>query len=194
MKTTILSIFVMVAALSFSDTTLDVSSTQAAQSTSSLGNELQSARSAIDQFLRASVAAECDSLAHCSAGLVRHRDYCPTDAHLEEYAVEYHVVPINRMANAILIWTRPCGGGNKIGQYFAIATGGEVELITDAEIGDMSFIAQGMSASDGVVSLYGSRWMPNDAHCCPSKEGTLEYDTRTKKHRFTGLTDVEPRN
>ena len=55
----------------------------------------------------------------------------------------------------------------------------------------MSFIAQQMSASDGVVSLYGSRWMPDDAHCCPSKEGTLEYDTKNKKHRFIGLKDVD---
>lgn len=159
--------------------------------TASAGDELTNARDAVDRFLKASVAAECGSLPRCSGGLVARFDQCPKDADLEEYVQEYQVVPIDSTSNAMLIWTRMCGGGNKNGQYFAISTGKGAELITDAEVGDMSFIAQQMSASDGVVSLYGSRWMPDDAHCCPSKEGTLEYDTKTKKHRFIGLRDVD---
>ncbi len=78
-----------------------------------------------------------------------------------------------------------CGGGNKHGQYLYISkSSGGGDLVTDAEIGDMSFIGR-ISHSDGnVVYLVGNRWMPNDPHCCPSKEGMLEYDVITRKHSF----------
>lgn len=110
---------------------------------------------------------------------------------MSEFVEDYQVVPIDKISNAILISTRMCGGGNKHGQYFVISGKRKVELITDAEIDDMSFLGQITGVRGGVVYFKGVRWMPGDPHCCPSKEGTLEYNIRTKKHKFT-LKDYHP--
>ena len=166
-----LRIFLYVTLISFSTTT------------SACADELQNAQTVIDKFL-----------GRDGGGLVSHYNNCEKDADTydaREYVEDYQIVPIDSISNAMLISTRMCSGGNKHGQYFVIARKGKAEHITNAEIDDMSFIGKIREVSDGVVYFDGVRWLPNDPHCCPSKQGTLEYNIKTKKHKFT-LEDYKP--
>jgi hypothetical protein len=94
------------------------------------------------------------------------------------------VVPINASSNAILINSEMCGGGNKNGQYLVVAQNGKSEVITNAEIGDMSFLGKITHVDGDVIYLSGMRWLENDPHCCPSKDAVLEYNVKTHKHGF----------
>jgi hypothetical protein len=77
-----------------------------------------------------------------------------------------------------------CNGGNGHGQYLVIARDGSSRVITDAEIAAMSFLGRISYVEGTSVFLKGYRWGPNDPHCCPSREATLEYDLRTGQHKF----------
>jgi hypothetical protein len=84
-----------------------------------------------------------------------------------------------------LIDTGICSGGNKHGQYFVVTHQGAARLITDAGIDDMSFLGKIGYVDGDIVYFDGVRWLPNDPHCCPSKNATLEYNLKTGKHKFT---------
>ena len=68
-----------------------------------------------------------------------------------------------------------CNGGNGHGQYLVVTQGGSAHVVTSAEIADMSFLGQISRVAGTSVFLKGYRWGPNDPHCCPSREATLEY-------------------
>jgi hypothetical protein len=105
-------------------------------------------------------------------GIVSRYAACPPTEQggMLEYMDGFQLVPIDEKRDAILIDTHQCGGGNKHGQYFLISANGKCDLIRDPKIGDMSF--------------KGMRWTDSDAHCCPSREGTLEYDVSTGRYKF----------
>jgi hypothetical protein len=140
-----------------------------------VADDLQKARSAANSYLIQS-----------GAGLVLDKALCPNaPANSVEYVSRFEGVPINATTTAILLSTEMCGGGNKHGQYFYISkSSGGGDLVTDAEIGDMSFLGRISHSESNIVYFEGERWMPNDPHCCPSKEGTLEYNVVTRKHTF----------
>ncbi len=102
-----------------------------------------------------------------------------------EYVTDTQIVPINASSNAILLNSEMCGGGNKNGQYLVITRNGTARVVTDAEIGDMSFLGKITHVEGGIIYLSGMRWLKNDPHCCPSKKAVLEYNIKTYKHRFT---------
>lgn len=101
-----------------------------------------------------------------------------------EYMDSFQLVPVDDHTDAILINTHQCSGGNKHGQYFIISRNGKCDAVTKPEIGDMAFIADSMFADNDVVTLNGIKWGDNDPHCCPSSEGTLEYNVVTKQYSF----------
>jgi|SRR5208337_128634 len=120
-------------------------------------------------------------------GIVLRNSSCPPadESGMIEYMDRYDVVSLEENINAILIDTHQCGGGNKHGQYFLFSKGERCTLVTDPEIGDMKFIAESMYSPDGrVVTLKGMKWTREDAHCCPSKEGTLEYNFLDGSYKF----------
>jgi hypothetical protein len=143
--------------------------------TPALADDLQKTRSAVNT-----------ALIKDGGGLVSDKALCPSAAgNLFEYVTRIEFVPVNATTNALLLSSEMCGGGNKHGQYLYISKSwGGGDLVTDAEIGDMSFIGRISHVEGGAIYLVGNRWMPNDPHCCPSKEGTLEYNVNTKKHVF----------
>jgi hypothetical protein len=143
-------------------------------------DDLQKARSAANTYLIQS-----------GAGLVPDKAFCPnTPANSVEYVSRFEGVPINATSTAILLSTEMCGGGNKHGQYFYISkSSGGGDLVTDAEIGDMSFLGRITRAENNIVYFEGRQWRPNDPHCCPSTEGTLEYNVGTRKHTFLSKDD-----
>ncbi len=98
-------------------------------------------------------------------------------------------VPISATDSAVVVNTGQCDGGNGSGQYLVINHGGAARIINDATIGDMSFLATGAYFIDGVLTLYGNRWLPNDAHCCPSKKANLEFNLATGSRKLTILND-----
>jgi hypothetical protein len=65
--------------------------------------------------------------------------------------------------------------------------GGTARVITDASIADMSFLATNAYFFDDTLTLYGTRWLPNDAHCCPSKKANLEFNLKTGNRKLTIL-------
>jgi hypothetical protein len=138
-------------------------------------DDLQKARSATNSYLIQS-----------GAGLVLDKALCPNvPSNTVEYVSRFEGVPINATTTAILLSTEMCGGGNKHGQYFYISkSSGGGDLVTDAEIGDMSFLGRNSRAENNMVYFEGRQWRPNDPHCCPSTEGTLEYNVVTRKHAF----------
>jgi hypothetical protein len=149
--------------------------------TPACADDLQKARSAVNSFL-----------VKDGGGLVSSKALCPPAVgNLQEYVTRIEFVPVNATTNALLLSSEMCGGGNKHGQYLYISKSwGGGDLVTDAEIGDMSFIGSISHVEGDTVYLFGNRWMPNDPHCCPSKQGTLEYNVTTKQHAFK-VKDVQ---
>ncbi len=124
--------------------------------------------------------------------LVSSKAMCPSTAGtLAEYVTRIEFVPVDATTNALLLSSEICGGENKHGQYFYLAKSwGGGDLVNDAEIGDVSFLGAISHVKGEVVYLVGKRWLPNDPHCCPSSEATLEYNVRTKKHVFNPANTV----
>lgn len=102
-----------------------------------------------------------------------------------EFVASSTVVFINKSDQAVLIDTGLCSGGNGSGQHLVVVQNGEPSIITDIGIQDMNFLAEHMYADDDSLFLYGSRWLQNDPHCCPSRKATLEYNIKTKEHKLT---------
>ncbi|HEY8162923.1 MAG TPA: hypothetical protein VIF34_11750 [Methylocystis sp.] len=148
-----------------------------------LADELQDARDAVNRALKSD-----------GGGLVARRSACPRspDEGLE-YVTRVELVPVGESSAAALIDSAMCGGGNKHGQYLVVTRHGKSYLVTGAEIGDMSFIGEISHVEGNKVILSGSRWLPDDPHCCPSRKAVLEYDVETGKHRLE-LTPKKARN
>jgi predicted aspartyl protease len=124
-------------------------------------------------------------------GLVTNRSSCPGRNLFDrandgwEWVETTQVVPINGTSNAVLIDSGMCNGGNGHGQYLVITQNGSSQVVTNAEIADMSFLGRISHVEGTSVFLAGHRWGPDDPHCCPSREAVLEYDIRTGQHKFT---------
>jgi hypothetical protein len=104
-----------------------------------------------------------------------------------EYVGSALFVPISQTDSAVLVNTGSCNGGNGSGQYLAIDHGGVARLITDARLADMSFLATNAYFNDDTLTLYGNRWLPDDAHCCPSKKANFEFNLKTGSRKLTVL-------
>jgi hypothetical protein len=147
----------------------------------SLAHNLLSSREAVSEYLKRE-----------GGGLVARQSNCPKEpGNLWEFVIDTQAVPMNASSNAILINSEMCGGGNKMGQYLVVVRNGKSEVITNAEIGDMSFIGEITRIDGDVVHLSGTKWLQNDPHCCPSKNADLEYNVKTHQHKFT-LTGNRP--
>ena len=96
-------------------------------------------------------------------------------------------VPMKPADSAVVVNTGQCNGGNGSGQYLVIVSGGAARIVNDAAIGDMSFLATNAYFFDGILTLNGDRWLPNDAHCCPSKKANLEFNLATGRSKLTIL-------
>lgn len=136
------------------------------------GDELRSAREAVDRALKNDEGG----------GLVARQSACPQSVDdPSEYITRVEFVPVGD-SDAVLIDSAMCGGGNRHGQYLIVTRRGKSRLVTDTEIGDMSFLGQIMRVDGNKVVLSGNRWLPDDPHCCPSRRAVLEYDVETGKH------------
>jgi hypothetical protein len=123
-------------------------------------------------------------------GVVRFLSSCPKNNDDPwEYVVSSTVVFTNDADRAVLVDTGHCGGGNGSGQYLVVIQDGAANVVTDAGIKDMSFLADHMSADGNSLSLFGNRWSKNDPHCCPSKKAILEYNLKTHQHKYTNVGD-----
>jgi hypothetical protein len=123
-------------------------------------------------------------------GLVPRQASCPQGHdNSVEWATSATVVEIGETDRAILIDSGHCNGGNGSGQYLVIVQGGTAQVVTDAEIKDMSFLASNMYLDGDSLKLYGNRWLKTDPHCCPSKKATLEYSLKTHRHKFKNAGD-----
>lgn len=123
-------------------------------------------------------------------GLVLYQASCrhPLDPDDDrEFVASSTVVFINKSDQAVLIDTGLCSGGNGSGQHLVVVQNGEPSIITDIGIQDMNFSAEHMYADGDSLFLYGSRWLQNDPHCCPSRKATLEYNIKTQEHKLTLL-------
>jgi hypothetical protein len=97
------------------------------------------------------------------------------------------VVFINKSDQAVLIDTEQCNGGNGHGQHLVVIQNNDPSIITNIGIQDMNFLADHIYANDDTLFMYGSRWLQNDGHCCPSRKATLEYNIKTEEHKLTLL-------
>lgn len=104
-----------------------------------------------------------------------------------EFVESSTVVFVNKSDQAVLIDGHRCDGGNEHRQHLVVIQNGAPNVITNIGIQDMNFLAEGMSAEGDSLRMYGSRWLQNDAHCCPSRKATLEYNIKTQEHKLTLL-------
>jgi hypothetical protein len=121
-------------------------------------------------------------------GLVLYQGSCrkPLDPNdNREFVGSSTVVFIDKSDQAVLIDTGLCNGGNGAGQHLVVIRNGEAKVITNIGIQDMNFLADNMYAEGDSLFLHGSRWLQNDAHCCPSRKATLEYNIKTEEHKLT---------
>jgi len=158
------------------------------QSTQARAHEQSCVQSAIDAYLKNEETGRSfsESKRPDRSGLLPRQSSCPSmrlSGALEAIS-SYISVPVDRASNAILVDTEQCGGGNKHGQYLVIFRSGSCEVVREPEVGDMKFIAEKMYAIDGRIILNGRKWMPDDAHCCPSKNGILDYNIFTGSYSF----------
>jgi hypothetical protein len=124
----------------------------------------------------------------CGGGLVLYQASChqPLDPNdNREYLGSSTVVFIDKSDQAVLINTGLCNGGNASVQHLVVIQNGEPNIITNIGIQDMNFLADHMYADGSSIVLYGSRWMQNDPHCCPSRKAMLEYNIKTQEHKLT---------
>jgi hypothetical protein len=123
-------------------------------------------------------------------GVVALQSSCPKkDDDSSQYVVSSTVVSVNQADRAVLVDTGDCGGGNGSWQYLVVLQNGAANVVTDAGLGDMSFLADHMYVDGNSLFLYGNRWLKNDPHCCPSKKATLEYNLKTHQHKLTNVGD-----
>lgn len=121
-------------------------------------------------------------------GLAPLQASCPKSNNDEwQYVSSALFVPISQSDSAVLVNAGSCAGGNGSGQYLVLLQRGAAHVVTDAGIGDMSFLASSAYYDDGALTLYGSRWLPDDPHCCPSKKANLEFNLKTGGHKLTIL-------
>jgi len=106
-----------------------------------------------------------------------------------EYVGSALFVPISQTDSAVVVNTGQCDGGNGSGQYLVLNKAGAARLVNDADIGDMSFLATSAYYFDGTLTLYGNRWLPSDAHCCPSKKANLEFNLKTGSRKLSIVND-----
>jgi hypothetical protein len=150
-----------------------------------MADEISCSMAAVDAYLKADwqkyAAKELSASKDEKVGLIPRHAKCPPmeQGGMLEYMDSFTLTPVGGDVDGILIDTHQCGGGNKSGQYFVVSRNGKCEMALTSEVGDMSFIAESMFATDNGVTLRGRKWMSNDAHCCPSREGTLDYDVKT---------------
>jgi hypothetical protein len=153
-------------------------------------DEISCSSAAVDSFLKADwqkySAKEPSGPKDEKVGIVPRYAKCPPmeQGGMLEYMDSFQLTPVDEHTDAILIDTHQCGGGNKHGQYFLISRHNKCDVITKPEIGDMAFIAENMYANDRTVVLKGIKWTRDDPHCCPSSEGTLEYNVDTGQYVF----------
>lgn len=137
---------------------------------------LQSAFDAVDASLKS------------DGGLVPYQGLCRRPLDLEDsrqFVGSSIVVFVDQSDQAVLVNTGRCDGGNGSGQYLVIIQNGTANLVTDAGLADMRFLASNMYADGDSLFLYGNRWLSKDPHCCPSKKATLEYNVKTHRHKLT---------
>jgi hypothetical protein len=138
--------------------------------------------------LQSAFAAVGSDLQAKGGGLAALNGACPKSNNDEwEYLASALFVPISAADSAVLVNTGRCNGGNGSGQYLVLNQGGTARVVKDAGIADMSFLATNAYFIDGVLTLYGNRWLPADAHCCPSKKATLEFNLKTGSRKLTVL-------
>jgi hypothetical protein len=105
-----------------------------------------------------------------------------------QYFTSAIFVPIDATRSAVLVNTNQCNAGNGSGQYLVMNLRGTSRVITDAGIGDESFLAsKAYFSDDDTLILYGDRWLPHDGHCCPSKKAHLTFDLKNGTHTLTIL-------
>lgn len=153
-------------------------------------DEFSCSFAAIDSYLKADwekyARADPSASKAEKIGIVPRYAKCPPmeQRGMLEYMDSFQLVPVDERTDAILIDTHQCGGGNKHGQYFLISRSGKCDVITKPEIGDMAFIAENIYANENIVILKGVKWAEKDPHCCPSSEGTLDYNVQTNQYSF----------
>jgi hypothetical protein len=147
---------------------------------------LTTALSARADGLQNAYAAVAGLLQGQGGGLALLSDSCPkgTDTTVQ-YLTSAVFVPISQTDSAVVVNTAQCNGGNGSGQYLVMNLRGTSRVITDAGIGDESFLASNAYFSDDTLTLYGYRWLPSDGHCCPSKKANLEFNLKTGKSKLT---------
>jgi hypothetical protein len=118
-------------------------------------------------------------------GIVTSHKKCPrkTD-NLIEVSTGIEKAKIDSNRSAVVVFTELCNGGNRLGEYLVITEGNSGRLITDAEIGDLNFLVDKVTVNGNLILMDGKKWDKEDGHCCPSLEGTIEYNLDTKKQRF----------
>ncbi len=136
--------------------------------------------------LQSAFASVAGNLQSQGGGLAPLYAACPkTNSDGWEYLSSALFVPMTASDSAVLLNTGMCGGGNGSGQHLILIKPGAAHIVTNAGIGDMSFLASNAYYFDGVLTLHGNRWLPNDPHCCPSKKANLEFNMKTGTHKLT---------
>jgi hypothetical protein len=117
-------------------------------------------------------------------GAVSQREKCPKTNTNVQYIVDYKVVPIDDSSSAVAVFTMACPEGNSTDQFLMIIRNGNGRVIASDLIGDLRFKGDDMWVGGDTIYLKGVKWLGGDAHCCPSKEGTFEYNISNGSHKF----------
>jgi hypothetical protein len=125
-------------------------------------------------------------------GAVSQREKCPKNGDIE-YITDFKFRPISINATVGSVYTMTCPVGNGTDEYFVLIKNGEGRVIGREAIGAMNFMGDHYWIEGNVLKVQGVKWMGEDAHCCPSKEGILEYDLKSGRHKYN-LHPIKEKN
>lgn len=127
--------------------------------------------------------------------IVRTNKTCPkTKETFLSYPIKYLTTKIDKIRSATVVFTELCNGGNMLQEYLVLTKGTKGVWLENADIGDLNFSVEAISARADHILLKGQRWKGSDPHCCPSLSGILSYNIITKKQRFISRSEIEKSN
>jgi hypothetical protein len=149
--------------------------------TISKASEIDAATKALNEHLRED-----------GRGAVSQQEKCPKKGDVD-YITDFKFKPIGGNSVVGSVYTMACPIGNGTDEYFVLIKNGRGSVIGREAIGVMNFMGDQYWVEGDILKVEGVKWVGDDAHCCPSKEGVLEYNLRSGRYKYN-LRPIKEKN
>jgi hypothetical protein len=137
-----------------------------------LASEIDAATKALNDYLQKD-----------GRGAVSQQEKCPKVGEFD-YITDFKFKPISDGAVIGSVYTMACPIGNGTDEYFILIKNSRGRIIGREAIGVMNFMGDQYWVEGNILKIDGVKWVGDDPHCCPSKEGILEYDLLSGRYKY----------